>query len=132
MNAGLCAPLRRGETWMQNCLSIMDAAKKYNRNPDWSKIKKDIRLSKRQVIRNSISNDIDERDRWMGIRQLKQGYKPRPYIRKNRHGELTQRPYSFVRIDVKSGNPPQFIVRPFVVEYLQGQWCDRQLEEILI
>ncbi len=54
------------------------------------------------------------------------------FVGKNRDGEPTQRPYSFVRIDVKNGNPPQFIVRPFVVEYLQGQWCDRQLEEILI
>ena len=30
---------------------------------------------------------MDERDRWMGIKRLKQGYQPRPYIRKNRFGE---------------------------------------------
>ncbi|BAZ38786.1 metallophosphoesterase [Calothrix sp. NIES-4101] len=31
-------------------------------------------------------------------------------------------PYSFVRIDVKPGNPPKFVVRPFVAQWSQETW----------
>ncbi len=41
-------------------------------------------------------------------------------------------PYSFVRIDVQSGSPPKFIIRPFVTERVGENWCDRALEPFVI
>lgn len=35
----------------------------------------------------TIRKELDPRDRWMGIRRLKEGYKPQPYHRKTRQGE---------------------------------------------
>ncbi|ARV61279.1 metallophosphoesterase [Nostocales cyanobacterium HT-58-2] len=51
-----------------------------------------------------------------------------------RNGYDTQKrlPYSFVRIDVQDGCPPKFVVRPFVAERFQGEWCDRHLEPFVI
>ncbi|NJM70126.1 MAG: metallophosphoesterase [Scytonema sp. RU_4_4] len=51
-----------------------------------------------------------------------------------RHGYDIQmrRPYSFVRIDVRDGRPPKFIVRPFVTERFLGEWCDVYLEPFVI
>ena len=36
---------------------------------------------------HTISSQLDIRDRWMGIRQLKQGYQPQPYYRRSREGK---------------------------------------------
>jgi hypothetical protein len=44
------------------------------------------------------------------------------YVGRNGHGSQKRRPYSCLRIDVKDGNPPKFIVRPFVAERYQRQW----------
>ncbi|KAB8317825.1 metallophosphoesterase [Tolypothrix campylonemoides VB511288] len=54
------------------------------------------------------------------------------FIGRNGYDEQKRLPYSFVRIDVKNGSPPKFIVRPYVAERFQGQWCDRQLEPFVI
>ena len=35
----------------------------------------------------ALSKDLDVRDRWMGIRQLKSDYNPSPYNRKEMHGK---------------------------------------------
>ncbi|MBW4511928.1 MAG: metallophosphoesterase [Scytonematopsis contorta HA4267-MV1] len=51
--------------------------------------------------------------------------------RDRKEGDLSLS-YSFVRIDVKAGNPPQFIVRPFIAEHHQEQWYNRELESIII
>ncbi|MDJ0737594.1 MAG: metallophosphoesterase [Nostocaceae cyanobacterium] len=50
----------------------------------------------------------------------------------NGYDELKRLPYSFVRIDVKDGNPPKFIVRPFVAELFQGEWYNREMESLVI
>lgn len=41
-------------------------------------------------------------------------------------------PYSGVRIDVKDGSPPQFIVRPLIAERVGEQWYSRQVEPLVI
>ncbi|PLZ50522.1 metallophosphoesterase, partial [Fischerella thermalis WC441] len=43
-----------------------------------------------------------------------------------------RRPYSCLRIDVKDGCPPKFIIRPLVVERYQRQWRDREVQAFTI
>ncbi len=52
------------------------------------------------------------------------------YVGRNGQGYKKRRPYSFLRIDVKPGTPPKFIVRPFVSERFQNKWHDFALEAI--
>ena len=40
------------------------------------------------MIIKTISKDLDIRDRWLGIRQLKQTYQPNPYARKTLDGKF--------------------------------------------
>jgi Calcineurin-like phosphoesterase len=54
------------------------------------------------------------------------------YVGRSGHGFHKRRPYSFLRIDVQAGNPPKFVVRPFVTERFQQQWSDRELESFVI
>ncbi len=54
------------------------------------------------------------------------------FVGRNGYDGQKRLPYSFVRIDVKDGNPPKFIVRPYVAERFQGEWGDRQLEPFVI
>lgn len=44
------------------------------------------------------------------------------FIGRNGQGTHKRRPYSFLRIDVRDGNPPKFLIRPFVSERYQHQW----------
>lgn len=54
------------------------------------------------------------------------------YVGRNGHGAEKRRPYSCLRIDVKDGNPPKLIVRPFVAERYQRQWHNYELQPIVI
>ncbi|NJL20418.1 MAG: metallophosphoesterase [Leptolyngbyaceae cyanobacterium SM1_3_5] len=44
------------------------------------------------------------------------------FVGRNGQGSFRRRPYSFLRIDVKPGTPPKFVVRPGVAERFQGKW----------
>ena len=44
------------------------------------------------------------------------------FVGRNGQGLLRRRPYSFLRIDVKVGTPPKFVIRPGVAERFRGQW----------
>lgn len=54
------------------------------------------------------------------------------YVGRKGHGAEKRRPYSFLRIDVQDTNPAQFVVRPFVSEFIQGEWVNSQLESFTI
>lgn len=47
------------------------------------------------------------------------------YIGRSGYGSKLRRPYSCLRIDVRGGQPPEFILRPFVAERFQGEWLNR-------
>ena len=49
--------------------------------------RKQLKQDKTEHVMHICSKELDTRDRWMGIRQLKQGYQPTPYHRKSRKGE---------------------------------------------
>ncbi|MBO3462937.1 metallophosphoesterase [Aetokthonos hydrillicola Thurmond2011] len=44
------------------------------------------------------------------------------FIGRNGQGYHKRRPYSCLRIDVKEGFPPKFIIRPLVAEWYERQW----------
>ena len=50
------------------------------------------------------------------------------FVGRNGYGIDKQLPYSFIRIDVKAGNPPKFTVRPFVAQWYRGEWNSSALE----
>jgi len=54
------------------------------------------------------------------------------FIGRNGQGFQKRRPYSGLRIDVKGDGQPKFIVRPFVAEWHQRQWHNRELEPLII
>lgn len=54
------------------------------------------------------------------------------FIGRNGSGSHKRRPYSFLRIDVKDGCPPKFIVRPFVAERFKRQWSNSEIEPFVI
>jgi hypothetical protein len=54
------------------------------------------------------------------------------FIGRNGQGSQKRRPYSCLRIDVKDGNPPKFIVRPLVAEWYQRQWGHPEIEPFTI
>lgn len=46
----------------------------------------------------------------------------RLFIGKNGHGSQKRRPYTFLRVDVGAGTPPQYSISPFVSERYQQKW----------
>lgn len=54
------------------------------------------------------------------------------FVGRNGYASQKRRPYSFLRIDVKDGKPPKFIVRPFIAERFQRQWHNSQVEPFVI
>jgi hypothetical protein len=54
------------------------------------------------------------------------------FLGRSGSGEQKRRPYSALRIDVKAGNPPQFVVHPLVAEWHQHRWQERHIEPFMI
>lgn len=54
------------------------------------------------------------------------------FIGRNGQGSEKRRPYSCLRIDVKGGCPPKFIIRPLVAEWYHRQWHYPQIQQIVI
>lgn len=44
----------------------------------------------------------------------------------------TRRPYSFLRIEVKAGNPAKFVVQPLVAERFQHEWVERHVDSFVL
>jgi hypothetical protein len=54
------------------------------------------------------------------------------FVGRNGSGSHKKRPYSGLRIDVKVGFPPKFVVKPLVAERYQRQWHQREMESFTI
>ena len=54
------------------------------------------------------------------------------FVGRNGRGSNKRRPYSFIRIDVRSGNPPKFVVRPYVAERSRHAWTQKELDSFEI
>jgi hypothetical protein len=56
----------------------------------------------------------------------------RLFVGRHGHGSKKRRPYSFIRIDVKAGCPPKFVVQPFITERIGRTWSNTHLEPFVI
>jgi 3',5'-cyclic AMP phosphodiesterase CpdA len=54
------------------------------------------------------------------------------YLGRSGQGSRKRRPYSCLRIDVKEGTPPKFVVRPIVSEYTQRSWQQYEMDSFVI
>ncbi|MEM6752172.1 MAG: metallophosphoesterase [Cyanobacteria bacterium P01_C01_bin.38] len=54
------------------------------------------------------------------------------FVGRNGHGSHKKRPYSGLKIDVKEGTPPKFIVKPLVAERYQREWHQPEIESFTI
>lgn len=54
------------------------------------------------------------------------------YVGRSGHGSEKRRPYSFIRIDVKAGRPPKFVVRPYVAEWYHRNWQEYAIAPFVI
>ncbi|MBD2136639.1 metallophosphoesterase [Anabaena sp. FACHB-1237] len=54
------------------------------------------------------------------------------YVGRTGEGSSRKKPYSCVKIDVKSGFPAKFIITPLVTELIEGKWCEKELESFTI
>ncbi|MBD2463242.1 metallophosphoesterase [Oscillatoria sp. FACHB-1407] len=54
--------------------------------------------------------------------------KSKLYVGRKGSGSQKHRPYSFLRIDVKAGNPPRFVVRPFISDWFEHRWVNQVLD----
>jgi Calcineurin-like phosphoesterase len=66
----------------------------------------------------------DESDRPVANSQL--------FIGRSGYGTQKRRPYSSLRIDVKAGNPPKFVIHPLVAEWHQHQWHEHEVKPFII
>lgn len=51
----------------------------------------------------------------------------RLFVGRSGQGLKRRRPYSFLRIDVKDGTPPRFVIRPYLAERYQHEWIESSL-----
>ncbi|MBL1176565.1 metallophosphoesterase [Pantanalinema sp. GBBB05] len=56
----------------------------------------------------------------------------RLFIGRSGQGSHKRRPYSFLRIDVRSGTPPKFVIRPYIAEWFQRSWQEREVEPLVL
>ncbi|NJP11076.1 MAG: metallophosphoesterase [Leptolyngbyaceae cyanobacterium RU_5_1] len=54
------------------------------------------------------------------------------FVGRSGQGSKKRRPYSFLRIDVKAGCPPKFVLRPVVAEWFQRQWYEYEVDPIVL
>lgn len=54
----------------------------------------------------------------------------RLFVGRNGQGSKKRRPYSSLRIDVKAGNIPKFVVKPIVVEKFKHKWHQPDMESL--
>ncbi|MEB3179072.1 MAG: metallophosphoesterase [Nostocaceae cyanobacterium] len=54
------------------------------------------------------------------------------FVGRNGQGFHKRRPYSSLRVDVKDGYPPKYIIRPLVAEWYQRQWHNREMDALVI
>jgi hypothetical protein len=74
-------------------------------------------------------NDLEEIDEKGQMRVVARS---RLFLGRNGSGKHKHRPYSALRIDVKPGDIPQFVVSPLVIERYRGDWHYPQIEPFVI
>ncbi|HEY9617047.1 MAG TPA: metallophosphoesterase [Microcoleaceae cyanobacterium] len=73
---------------------------------------------------NQLTERFPEGDRVVAESRL--------FIGRSGQGLHKRRPYSFLRIDVRSGTPPKFVIRPYIAEWFQRGWQEREVEPMVL
>mgnify|MGYP002777072723 CR=1 FL=1 len=73
---------------------------------------------------NDLTEIYGEEERLVAQSQL--------FVGRSGQGSQKRRPYSFIRIDVKDGRPPKFVVRPYVAEWFQRRWQEYAIDPFTI
>lgn len=81
-------------------------------------------LRRQRLEGNDLTEPHGNKERLVAQSQL--------YVGRSGQGSQKRRPYSFVRIDVKDGRPPKFVVRPYVVEWFQRSWHEYAIDPFVI
>jgi 3',5'-cyclic AMP phosphodiesterase CpdA len=84
---------------------------------------------RRQRIEGTVLTEtlvLDNKVQNLGVAQS------RLFVGRTGQGSEKRRPYSFLRIDVKEGNPVQFVIRPYVAERYRGRWENHPLQPFTI
>lgn len=81
-------------------------------------------LRRQRVEGNDLIEPHGQENRLVAQSQL--------YLGRSGHGSQKRRPYSFIRIDVKPGRPPKFVVRPYVAEWYQRKWNEYAIDPFVI
>eukprot|EP00975_Prorocentrum_lima_P018548 3904563-Prorocentrum_lima.AAC.1 len=84
---------RKGDTHTPALTSLLQERKRAIRLENWAELPlltKQIRRQRKAdhnyAILDTISNELDIRDQWMGLRRLRTGYAPMPFSRKTPAG----------------------------------------------
>ena len=84
----------RNKEWSQETETLLERRSVARAEGDWDKandLNKQFRASlkkdKTKHLLDTFREDLDLRSKWMGIRQLRKGYAPAPYHRKNQGGQ---------------------------------------------
>lgn len=81
-------------------------------------------------LRRQRSNGPDVFENVNG--QSQQVAKSHLYLGRHGQGSKKHRPYSGLRIEVKPGDPPQFIAKPIVVEKFRHKWHQPDVEPLIL
>lgn len=73
---------------------------------------------------NQLTERFPEGDRVVAESRL--------FIGRSGQGTHKRRPYSFLRIDVRSGKLPKFVIRPYIAEWFQRGWQEREVEPMVL
>ncbi|MDX2239323.1 MAG: metallophosphoesterase [Leptolyngbyaceae cyanobacterium bins.302] len=81
-------------------------------------------LRRQRLEGNDLTEPHAEQERLVAQSQL--------FVGRSGQGSQKRRPYSFIRIDVKAGRPPKFVVRPYVAEWFQRSWQEYAIDPFVI
>lgn len=81
---------------------------------------------RRQRSQGDILTETDEEDNERRVA------KSLTFIGRNGSGLHKHKPYSFLKVEVCSGNPVKFILHYYIAERYQGEWHTRKLEPVAL
>ncbi len=81
---------------------------------------------RRQRVEGDILTETDEQG------NDRQVAKSLTFIGRNGHGASKRKPYSFLKVEVRSGNSVEFVLHYYIAERFQGKWHTRKLDPVII
>jgi hypothetical protein len=67
-----------------------------------------------------------------GVPEFRLVAKSQLFVGLTGHKTERHRPYSFLKIDVKAGNPPQLVLTPYISERFHQSWRDYAMDPLVL